>query len=208
MPFSPETIAIKPYNQCIKCEYLGLKCDGPNVIAMSKERFCEWVKQRKQELGWSAVKLAEVSEVSKATVDRILSGSITGLNSETMRTITCALIYGYSCPDDNWGKYPCAMAAMAREGECAGCSSLRQQMQKQAEDDRAKIDFLKKQISFKEDQMLAKDKQLEARSGFLRRKDLAITVLSVLLGIAILLIIAALAADALIPDLGFFWMDR
>lgn len=205
MPFTPETIAIKPYNQCIKCAHIGIKCDGPNVVAMSKERFCEWCRQRKEELGWSNAKLAEIAEVSKPTVDRILSGKIPGLNAETMSTITCALVYGHACPNDNWGKYPCAMAAMKQDGECPGCAGLKEQFRQQEENNRGKIDYLKQQVAFKEDQMKTKDHQLEERASFIHRKDRIITILSVLLGISVLLIIAALMIDAVNPNVGFFW---
>ena len=102
MPFSPETIAMKPYNQCIKCEYLGVKCDGPNVIAMSKERFCEWCRERKEFLGWSNAKVSEVACVSKTTIERIMSGKVAGLNGETISAVTCALVYGYACAQSSW----------------------------------------------------------------------------------------------------------
>lgn len=205
MPFSPETIAVKPYNQCINCEHIGVKCDGPNVIAMSKDRFCEWCRQRKEHLGWSNAKLAEVSGLSKGTIDKMMTGKVTGLNGETISTVTCALVYGHSCPEETWGKYPCAMAAMKNEGECPGCAGLKDQLQKQQEDSRGKIDYLKHQVAFKEDQMKTKDRQLAERADFIHRKDRIITILSVLLGISVLLIIAALMIDAMNPNVGFFW---
>lgn len=222
MPFSPETIALKPYNQCINCDCLGVKCDGPNVIAMSKMRFCEWCRDRKDFLGWSNSKLAEISCVSKTTIDRIMTGKIAGLNGETISAVTCALVYGYAAPEETWGKYPCPMGAEATGADeaCDDCKrhldtlrqreveQLHEKMEQQSKDDRLKIDFLKQQISFKEDQMLAKDKQLEERADFLRQKNRTIRVLSVLLGISVSLIIAALFVDVINPNIGFFWLDR
>lgn len=209
MPFTPETIAVKPYNQCIKCDYLGVKCDGPNVIAMSKERYCEWCRQLKEERGWSNAKLAEVSGVSKATIDKMMTNRITGLNGETISTVTCALVYGHACPEGNWGKFPCAMVApdSAPEG-CPKCAELKRQLDFHTKNDREKIDFLKQQIAFKEDQIRTKDKHLEERANFIYRKDRIITILSVLLGISVLLIIGALLIDMFNPNVGFFWVER
>ena len=208
MPYTPETIAIKPYNQCIRCAHIGIKCDGPNVIAMSKERFCEWSKYRKEELGWSNAKLAEVAEVSKPTIDRIMSGKMAGINAETMSTITCALVYGYACHDENWGKYPCPMAATKQEEECSGCSTLRLQLKQQSENHRGKIDHLKQQIAFYEQQLRAKDHQLEEESAFIAQRNRVVRILSVLLGLAVLVIIAALLIDATNPNVGFIWPSR
>lgn len=208
MPFSPETIAVKPYNKCIKCDYLGVKCDGPNVIAMSKERFCEWCRQLKEERGWSNAKLAEVAEISKTTIDKMMTGRVAGLNGETISTVTCALIYGYACPDDNWGQFPCAMVPEDLPKDCPRCADLQQQLEAQSKNDREKIDFLKQQIAFKEDQMRTKDKHLDERASFLHRKDRIIAILSVLLGVSVLLIFAALFVDLLNPDIGFFWIKH
>lgn len=209
MPFTPETIALKPYNKCIRCEYLGVKCDGPNVIAMSKERFCEWCRQLKDEKGWSNATLAEKSGLSKATIDKIMANRASGLNGETISTITCALVYGHACPEGNWGRFPCAMEAPDdTPGECPKCAALRLQLGQQSRNDREKIDFLKQQVAFKEEQMRTKDKHLEERANFIYRKDRVITILSVLLGISVLLIISALLIDLFNPNIGFFWLEH
>ena len=209
MPFSPETIAEKSYNQCIRCEHIGIRCDGPNVISMDLERYCEWCRLRKEDLGWSVDKLAEVSGVGRATVAKIISGKISGLNGETISAITCALVYGYDPHGQGWGKYPCAMMALEREKQqtpadlCPECA--RHIMQHQS--DRDEIDFLKKQIAFKEAQMLTKDRQLEERASFIRSKDKAIQMLAAAVIVMFLLLIAALIADHLNPQIGFFWRE-
>lgn len=216
MPFTPETIAVKPYNQCIKCDYLGTKCDGPNVIAMSKERYCEWCRQLKEERGWSNAKLAEVSGVSKATIDKMMTNRITGLNGETISSVTCALVYGYADPNGSWGKFPCAMVAPDNaSGGCPKCAELQKQMENQTKSDREKIDHLKKQVAFAESQLLEKDAQIRSkddrlheRADFMYRKDRVITILSVLLGISVLLILTALFIDMFNPNVGFFWIEQ
>lgn len=209
MPFTPATIEEKKYNYCIRCEHIGTKCDGPNVISMDLTRFCEWCKLRKEELGWSIDKLAEVSGVGRATVAKIISGKITGLNGETISAITCALVYGYNPNGKGWGRYPCAMIALEYEQAAAAkqpCPDCARHIEQQ-KSDREKIEFLKRQIEFKESQMVAKDKQLEDRAWFIRRKDRMIVILAILLGVCVLLIITALAADRLNPDIGFFWRE-
>lgn len=199
MPFTPETIIAKPNNQCIKCDKLGVICDGPNAASMSNERFCEWCKLRKNELGWSNQKLADVTGLSKTTIDRIMTGKITGLNAETINVLSCALVYGYNSCGESWGKFPCPLSANAPDDDIKILreenARLLLQLKQQSDIDRGKIDHLKKQISFDEEQMKEKDILLRERSSFMRRKDRIITILSILLGIAVVGIMVALMLD-------------
>ena len=199
MPFTPETITSKPNNQCIRCDNLGVICDGPNAASMSNERFCEWCKLRKNELGWSNQKLADVTGLSKTTIDRIMTGKITGLNGETINILSCALVYGYNSSGESWGKFPCPLSANAPDDDVKILreenARLLLQLKQQSESDRGKIDHLKKQIAFDEEQMKEKDTLLKDRASFMRRKDLIITILSILLGIAVVGIMVALMLD-------------
>ena len=202
MPLSPNTLEEKPYNMCLDCEHIGKKCDGPNFLAMTIERWCEWCHLRKDILGWTNSYVAELAEVSKISVDRVMSGAVKDLRISTMQAITRALVNG------SWGKYPCAMSdnteimdrANHAEEEC------RRLMDARAED-RQKIDFLMQQIKFKEDQMQNKDRQLQERYDFLNRKDRVIRLLSVFLFASVLTILIALCIDNMNPNVGFFWLQ-
>ena len=214
MPFTAETIQTKTYNQCIICENLGVSCDGPNMAAMTMERFCEWCKLRKEQLGWSNAKLAEVSGCSKGTIDRLVSGLATGINAETKSRIACALIYQKPY-EVSWGKYPCTLAlqsdSSANLAEMDGLRSqvalMEKQLHQQSENDRTKIEHLKEENEFYKSQMITKDKQLEDRAWFIKRKDRMIVILAILLGISVFLIFAGLIVDRLNPNVGFFWRE-
>lgn len=216
MPFSPETIETNPYNQCLICENLGVTCDGPNMTAMSMERFCEWCRLRKEQYGWSNAHLAELSGVSKGTVDRLIAGLATGITAESKSRVACSLIYKKPY-EGSWGKYPCTLAAHVSNNDAIDpaevfrlqeqVSLLQHQLHTQSQSDREKIDFLKKQIEFKESQMLTKDKQLEDRAWFIKRKDRMIVALAICLGVSVLVIFAGLLIDVLNPNLGFFWRE-
>lgn len=209
MPFTPETIIVKPNNQCIKCDKLGVICDGPNAASMSNERFCEWCKLRKNELGWSNMKLAEITGLSKTTIDRIMTGKISGLNGETINILSCALVYGYNSSGESWGKFPCPLSANAPDDDVKMLreenARLLLQLKQLSENDRSKIDHLKNQISFDEQQIREKDSLLKQRYQFLRRKDFVIAILSVLLSLSVAAIITALVMDAANPEIGFFF---
>ena len=103
MPFSPETLEEKPYNICISCPRIGQSCDGPNFLAMSVERWCEWCHLRKDYLGWRSSVLAEKAGVSKISVDRIMSCDVKDLRITTMQAVTKALVNG------SWGQSPCVL---------------------------------------------------------------------------------------------------
>lgn len=203
MPFSPQTLEEKPYNQCVKCTHIGQKCDGPNFLAMTTERWCEWCHLRKVFLGWSNTRVAELAGVSKISVDRIMSGNVKDLRNTTMQAVTKALVNG------TWGQYPCTMSAPL-DSEHADTSELlarcerlqaaldsiaaehREEMAAVRADDQHKIDFLRDQVKFQEKQMDAKDKLLAEQSDFMKKKDRTIQGLAILLGVAILVIIATL----------------
>lgn len=212
MPFSQKTLEEKPYNKCVTCVHIGKDCDGPNFLAMTTERWCEWCYLRKDYLDWTNAHIAELTDVSKASVDRIMSGNVKDLRNTTMQAITKALVNG------SWGQYPCAMVGDSANAEIAEqCKALQTALDKLADEhreeieevrkaERGKIDFLQKQIAFKEHQMDMKDQLLKERYDFLKRKDKVIALLGALFGVCLLVIIAALVIDGLNPNIGFFWV--
>lgn len=202
--FSLQTYEEKPYNLCLNCVHIGKRCDGPNFLAMSTERWCEWVRLRKEFLGWTNAKVAEHAEVSKVSVDRIMSGNIKDLRTTTMQAVTKALVNG------SWGQYPCALAAMEsttnKDNSVLSdeCERLRQELQEAHEQERRKVDFLKQQVEFKEKQMKEKDELLHERYQFLKRKDYVITILSILLGVSVAAIVGLLIFDLFNGHFGYF----
>lgn len=220
MPLSARSIEEKPYNQCINCAHIGKNCDGPNFLAMTTERWCEWCHLRKEYLGWTNAHVAEMAGISKISVDRIMSGNIKDLRNTTMQAVTKALVNG------SWGQYPCAIADISEKETVyvdnpaitEQCKQLQASLDRIAAEHREeiaavrqeqqkKIEFLREQIAFKEKQMESKDRLLDERRDFIYRKDRIIAILSILLAISLLIIITALVIDSLNPDLGFFWRN-
>lgn len=206
-----EVSSEKPFNKCLNCEYLGNGCSGPNLNAMTVERACEFLQIRRNQLGYTYQKVADVSGLAVISVKRILTGQIKDPGFLSMQALTFALV------SDPKGKYPCAMHILTREAEQAtqackaaqnALAAIEAEHELERKSDREKIDFLKDQVKFKEEQMRGKDKMLEERYLFLKRKDRAIFVLSLLLFIAVALIVGALIIDRLNSDVGFFWIDR
>lgn len=171
MPFTPQTLEEKPYNMCINCTHIGKTCDGPNFLAMTIERWCEWCTLRKDYLGWSNARLAEKANVAKISVDRITSGNVKDLRITTMQAVTQALVNG------SWGKHPCVLAA---DGEniiyrdspelIARCEQLQQQANDIRADDRRKIDHLKREVDFLSSQLDHKDVLISNLMDILKTK--------------------------------------
>jgi len=202
MPFTPSSFEEKPYNRCIDCIHIGRKCDGPDFLAMSIQRLCEWSRLRKAYLNsrdrkWTNGYIAEQADVSKTTVDRFFSGEIDDLKFTTASRILRVLVNG------TWGQYPCAMAAGESDGaDAAECKRLEDLL----ESERKKTEYLKEQVRFKESQMLAKDELIADRKRFLLLKDKTIRILAVLLGLCAALILGLLVMDYSNPQAGFFWV--
>lgn len=199
MPYSPATYEEKPYNCCIDCRYIGKRCDGPDFLAMEIPRLCEWARLRKayltsQDKKWTNNYIAEQADISRATADRFFAGDIDDLKFTTASRILKVLVNG------TWGQYPCAM--VADNGSDNDCEHFKELLATE----RQKTDYLKKQVEFKEKQMLAKDGLLADLKNFLHLKNKTIQILAVLLGLCVVVIIGSLVMDLLNPSVGYFWL--
>ena len=162
MPFSPETLEEKPYNICVSCARLGETCDGPNFLAMSVDRWCEWCHLRRDFLKWKNQTIAEKSGISKISVDRIMAGDVKDLRITTMQAVTRALVDGV------WGHAPCVLVTETEKeiyvdnpAIIAQCQHLQNTLEHLSEDYKSelatvraeaqeKIDFLREQIAIKD----------------------------------------------------------
>lgn len=162
MPFSPETLEEKPYNICISCPKIGQTCDGPNFLAMTVERWCEWCHLRRDHLKWKNQFVADKAGVSKVSVDRIMNGDSKDLRITTMQAVTRALVNGA------WGQAPCVLVTETEKEIyvdnpviVAQCQHLQNTLDTLSADYKTelasvraeaqrKIDFLREQIAIKD----------------------------------------------------------
>lgn len=166
MPFSRQTLEEKPYNRCINCVHIGKMCDGPNFLAMEIERWCEWCRLRKEYLGWTNAHTADVANVSKVSVDRVMSVNIKDLRISTMQAVTKALVNG------TWGQYPCVYVASGNAvTTSAECEKFNEEIARLRSEHKAELEALRadaeKKIAFLKDQVQAKDRLLESITRFL-----------------------------------------
>jgi len=94
----------KPYNRCLSCEYLGNGCDGPRTSSMSLERWCEWLRDVKDIQKLTNEQIAEIANVSIATVNRVMAGSVA---KDIMRSTSAAI---ENATIGSNGQYPCYLA--------------------------------------------------------------------------------------------------
>lgn len=183
MPFSPGTLEEKPYNICISCPRIGHTCDGPNFLAMTVERWCEWCRLRRDFLNWKNATIAEKSGLSKISIDRIMAGDVKDLRITTMQAVSRALVNGV------WGQSPCVLVTESEKeiyvdnpAIVAQCQHLqntidhlsveyKEELSAVREEAQRKITFLRDQIAFKERQMDAKDKQIEWLHSFITNNN-------------------------------------
>ena len=196
MPYSPNQHEEKPYNACIGCKHLGKNCDGPNFLAMTPERFGEWVKLRKQYKGWTLEYLAEKSGVSESSLRRIIAGKAGNLMWDTVQPIAQVLV------DGSWGQYPCAWAASTGALD-NDADHLREALASEKE----KVAYLKEQIAMKDKQIEERGQMLRERRDYLKLKDKWIVTFAVAFAIALLYIIITLIVDFNSPHLGMYWRD-
>jgi hypothetical protein len=96
--------ASKPYNRCLSCPNLGVKCDGARSSAMTLQRWCEFMRDMKDVKGLTNAYISEVSGVSIKTIERLMAQNCEqDIMRETARRIEDAII-GSS------NTYPCILA--------------------------------------------------------------------------------------------------
>lgn len=167
----------KPYDRCIYCPHMGVKCDGPNPLAMISldapdgsglSRLGEWCRMRKNYLhesdpDWTNEFIAERADVAKSTVDRFLAGKLPDLKLSTLCRIFKVLVNG------TWGEYPCAIDVDERG--LAACQARLNEAERQLADMTERKNHYKKlsddyweQVRSKDRQLNAKDEQLNHRA--------------------------------------------
>ena len=175
MPFSPQALEEKPYNICISCPKIGQSCDGPTFLATSVERWCEWCRLRKEYLGWKNGTLAEKAGVAKISVDRIMKGDVKDLRITTMQAVTKALVNG------SWGQSPCVLVTESEKEAhvdnpvlVAQCNYLQTTLDRTIEDHNQALTTLREEaqrkIDFLRDQITQKDQQINNLHDLLKRQ--------------------------------------
>lgn len=175
----------KPYDVCLTCPFIGKSCDGPNFLAMSPERWGEWIKARKKIVGLTHIQIADIAEVGTATVNRILAGHVADIRLSTMRAVTKAVING------SWGEFPCH-----NSGEINDMIKLsKEEIQELA-------NYRKDQCKHEEEMKAAKEshdkatafliKQHDDAKATIRTKEQRITILSVVSGLLAVALIVSL----------------
>lgn len=176
MPFSPETLEEKPHNICISCPKIGKVCDGPNFLAMSVERWCEWCRLRRDFLNWKNSTIAEKAGVSKISVDRIMAGDVKDLRITTMQAVTKALVNGV------WGQSACILVAESEKEIyvdnpviVAQCQHLQNTLDNLSAEYKAEVVAIRaeaqRKIDFLRDQITIKDKQIEWMHSLITHKE-------------------------------------
>ena len=212
-PLGPIVIEVteeKSFNKCLKCQFLSNGCSGPNMTAMSPERVCEFLQLRRLLLGYTYKKTATLSNLSEITVKRYLTNKVKDPSFLIIQALSRALV----CDSD--GKYPCPIHLFPEESEqaTAACKAAQdaltqkeQEFERELEIERKKVSYLLEQIKFDENQMTVKDKIIDDRASFMKRKDRYIVLLLLLLGLSLAVIIGAVIVDAMNPSVGFFWLN-
>ena len=85
----------KPYNRCLVCQYRKEhRCDGPRTSAMLFPRWCEYMRLMKDANHLTNAQIAERSDVSIKTIERIMSGKIDqDIYRDTARRIEDVIIF-------------------------------------------------------------------------------------------------------------------
>ena len=93
----------KPFNKCFECRSFRSGCSGPNLSVMGISRACEFLQMARIFLGYTYQEVSDGTDVSLATVKRILTGKVGNPDFFSISAISVFLL------GDPSGKYPCAI---------------------------------------------------------------------------------------------------
>lgn len=190
------------YIECVKCEKIGVSCDGPNFVAMSTQELLAWCKARKEHLHLSNARLAELTggALPKGTIDRLFAGEHTDVRFETIRPMLKALTGGA------WSGNPCAA-----QQEDEALRKRVQELEKELRQRDESLAHLKANYSDMTTLVANTNKrhteQLEFLRGEIKRKNKFVTGLAILSVVALLYIIVMLVIDLADSSRGFYWLD-
>ena len=91
-----------PFDVCIDCSYRSVACSGPRTTAMEHERYVVWMKRLFDIWPGTRQELADITGVSKSTIDDFFAGRRKDISRTTAGLLEDVLIGGDS-------KWPCAM---------------------------------------------------------------------------------------------------
>lgn len=205
-----------PYDICLQCPFMNESCDGPNILAMTNERWVEWANRRASQMDLTRAQIADASGIPISTINTVMSGRTKDMRHSTMRDLTKVLIGG--C----WGQYPCHFASLLINGQPLEDESdsvieinhlreqvalLKEEKREAAENHKRQIEFLKERLAKRDHQIDVQETQITDENQTIKRKDRIISVLVVLVVLLLSIIIIALIVDRANPNVGFFWRE-
>lgn len=193
------------YERCLKCDQLGITCDGPNLLSMTPGELGEWCDElRKKRPGYTYDKTAAVAKVSKTAAYGFLTAAHEDCNYYTAHAVSGALILS----GGEWTDCPCGNVS---NSEKAAYEATIEKLQTSIVWHEDKIQDLKEKNAALETLVSNTNARMTQDKDFLRgqikSKNRAIVILSISLAVVLLLIIAALIVDRNNPGVGFFWLE-
>ena len=91
-----------PFDVCIDCSRRAVACSGPRTTAMSHDRYVTWMKRLFDKWGGTRQEFADLTGISKSTVDDFFAGRRKDISRTTAGLFEDVLIGGDA-------KWPCAM---------------------------------------------------------------------------------------------------
>lgn len=191
---------------CSNCEHMGRDCPK-TLMLLSLDELIDWCQYCMDLHKITHERLAHLSNVPKGTIDRVMSKQSTDCRYSTIHAMVCALfeVLGVTsvCLDD---------VVTTEASQAAEQAQLIKELQHDLADSKKECEALQthlaesaESLAFMKDQIAKKDDRIDRLSSTVGEWRRIVKILVSLLGLAVFVIIAALAADKLNPNLGFIW---
>ncbi len=188
------------YSECLKCEKIGVSCDGPNFVAMSTQELLTWCKARKEHLRLSNARLADLSGMPKGTIDRLFAGEHTDVRFETIRPLLKALTGGA------WSGNPCA-TSQEDETLRKRVQELEKELRQRDESNAHLKDNYTSMTTLIANTNKRHEEQLKFLRGQIKQRSVFAIAMTIIAIVALVYIIVTLIIDLADPSRGMYWLD-
>lgn len=189
------------YEKCLRCDQLGITCDGPNLLLLEDIELGQWLNELRKIRNLTYDKSAAETSVSKTALYNFLTGTHPNCRLDTVRPLAKRFIGG-DCDS------PCGNVTTAEKASYEERIHQLEAVIAQKDD---KISDLTQQKEAMQTLITNTNKRHEEQLQFLRkeikRKNKFMTAMTILSVLALLYIIVTLIIDMADPSKGYYWLE-
>lgn len=191
---------------CSNCDHLGRDCPK-KLMLLPLDEIIDWCLFVMRKYKLTHEQIARLSNIPKGTIDRVMAKQTADCRYSTIHAIVCALFeymgIASICLDEVVAEDVQQADELKRQN--ADLQHALADAEKERQALQTRIADLVESNTLMRSQIAKKDEQIDLLNNTASSWRSVVIKLAGLLGFAVLVIILAIVADKLNPDIGFIW---